>query len=104
MRELTEMMDRAEAGEFPALLDRERLRRIGAARRATFEEFFREPIDDETMMEHVVSRRALELATAGRLICGQYRDPLILTISDEEFSAFFGLAADVPILDMSGME
>jgi hypothetical protein len=103
MGELAEMLDRADAGEFPVLLDRERLRRIGEARRATFEEFFREPIADDAM-EHVVSRRALELGTAGKLISGRYRNPLILTISDDEFSAFFALAADVPILDMSGME
>jgi hypothetical protein len=104
MRELAEMLDRAEAGEFPALLDGERLRRIGDGRRAIFEEFFREPIDDDAMMEHVVCRRALELGTAGKLIWSKYRNPLILTVSDDEFSGFFGLSADVPILDMSGPE
>jgi len=102
-RELTEIMNRADAGEFPALLDKKNLISIGEKRRTTFEEFFREPISDDAM-EQLVSRRAVELATAGKLICGLYRNPLILSISDEQFSAFFGLAADAPILDMSGME
>lgn len=104
VRELTQMMNRADAGEFGALLDKKRLIGIGEERRATFEEFFREPIGDDTMMEQLVSRRAIELATAGKLMCGPYRNPLILSVSDERFAAFFGLAADAPILDMSGME
>jgi hypothetical protein len=103
LRELTEMMNRANRGEFPALLDKERLRNVGEERRATFEEFFREPVADGDMEEVVVSR-AIELGTAGKLICGLYRNSLILSISDERFSEFFGLAADAPILDMSGME
>jgi hypothetical protein len=103
MRELTEMMHRATVGEFPALLDKECIRSVGQERRATFEALFREPIADGDM-EQVVVNRAIELGTAGKLICGLYRNPLILSISDEQFAKFFGLAADAPILDMSGIE
>jgi len=103
LRELTGMMNRANAGEFPELLDKGRLRRVAEQRRATFEALFREAMADADM-EQVVANRAIELATAGKLICELYRNPLILSISDEAFSGFFGLAADAPILDMSGMD
>jgi hypothetical protein len=103
MHELTEMMSRANAGEFPLLRDKERIRGVGHERRAMFEALFREPIADGDM-EQVVVNRAIELGTAGKLICDLYRNPLILSISDEQFAEFFGLAADAPILDMSGME
>ena len=103
LRELTAMMSRANAGEFPQLLDKEYLRNVGEERRTTFEELFREPLAGSDM-EQVVANRAIELGTAGKLICELYRNPLILSISDERFSGFFGLAADAPILDMSGMD
>jgi hypothetical protein len=103
-RDLREMTGRASSGEFDALLDKDRIGVIGAERRAAFEQFFREPVDDGEVLEQVVTRRALELATAGALIASVYENTLILSISDEGTAAFFAMAADVPVLDMSGIE
>ncbi len=104
LRELKEMTQRVDAGEFATLADGERLRSIGEERRANFEQFFQQSIGPVDVLRRLITMRAIELATVGKLIAAAYANALVLSIGDGQCAAFLALAADLPVLDMSGGE